>query len=362
MEAESVLEAAAAWMNAGERVAWATVVGTWRSSPRPLGSQMAIASDGQFAGSVSGGCVEGAVIEAAGELLRGGRPTTLAYGVSSESAWEVGLPCGGKIEIFLAELSRPLLERLLAARRQRTPLACLTDLDRGVQEVWHPGAAAEGAASEILSGAPGVLAGVSEAFHTEQSQVLEVEGRRVFVHLLAPPLRLVVVGAVHLAQVLAQFNQAFGFELVVVDPRTAFATPERFPGATLLHDWPDVALEKLAPDRRTAVVVLSHDAKLDEPALLAALRSDCFYLGALGSQRTQEVRRRRLLQEGISEAALARLHGPIGLNIGALTTPEIAVSILAELIAVRRQAAPAVDGGTADGGTVDGAKVGLEKR
>ena len=347
-EAESVLELAETWLAAGQRVAWATVVGTWRSSPRPLGSQMVIAGDGQFAGSVSGGCVEGAVIEAAGELLRGGRPTTLAYGVSSESAWEVGLPCGGQIEIFLAELERAPVRRLLAAHQKRTTLACLFDLDRRLQEVWQPGVLGDGAdaggpvgagaASLILHDAPGLLAAVSHAFHSEQSQLLEIEGRRVFVQVLAAPLRLIVVGAVHLTQVLAQFNEAFGFELIVVDPRTAFATPERFPQARLVHDWPDVALQQLAPDRRTAVVVLSHDAKLDEPALLAALRSDCFYLGALGSQRTQQARRRRLLEEGISEQALERLHGPIGLDIGALTTPEIAVSILAELIQVRRRA------------------------
>jgi xanthine dehydrogenase accessory factor len=330
--AESVLEIADAWSRAGQRVAWATVVGTWRSSPRPLGSQMAIAEGGQFAGSVSGGCVEGAVIEAAGQLLRGGQPSTLAYGVSSESAWEVGLPCGGKIEIYLAELPPPLLARLLEARRQRTTLACLTDLDQQRQELWQPAAP-----SAVVAAQGPLLAGISKAYEQEQSQLVEAEGRRVFVHMLAAPLRLVVVGAVHLTQVLAQFSALFGFELIVVDPRTAFATPERFPGARLLHDWPDLALEQLRLDRRSAVVVLSHDAKLDEPALLAALRSDCFYVGALGSQRTQQARRRRLLEEGISELALERLHGPVGLDIGALTTPEIAVAILAEIIQVRRK-------------------------
>jgi xanthine dehydrogenase accessory factor len=331
-DAESVLESAEGWSAAGQRVAWATVVGTWRSSPRPLGSQMAIAFDGQFAGSVSGGCVEGAVIEAAGQLLRGGQPSTLAYGVSTESAWEVGLPCGGKIEIYLAELPRPMLTQLLEARRNRTTLACLTDLEQRVQELWQPGAA-----SAVVAREGALSTGIARAYLEEQSQLVEAEGRRVFVHMLAAPLRLVVVGAVHLTQVLAQFSEVFGFELIVVDPRTAFATPERFPHARLLHDWPDLALQQLGLDRRSAVVVLSHDAKLDEPALLAALRSDCFYVGALGSQRTQQARRRRLLEEGISEAALERLHGPVGLDIGALTTPEIAVAILAEIIQVRRK-------------------------
>lgn len=336
-DAESVLEIAEAWSQAGQRVAWATVVGTWRSSPRPIGSQMAIAFDGQFAGSVSGGCVEGAVIEAAGQLLRGGQPSTLAYGVSTESAWEVGLPCGGKIEIYLAELEQAMLTRLCEARRNRTILACLTDLERHVQELWQPGAP-----SALLAEEGALCAGISKAYLEEQNQLVEAEGRRVFVHLQAAPLRLVVVGAVHLTQVLAQFSKVFGFELIVVDPRAAFATPERFPGARLLHDWPDVALDGLRLDRRSAVVVLSHDAKLDEPALLAALRSECFYVGALGSQRTQQARRRRLLEEGISEVALERLHGPVGLDIGALTTPEIAVAILAEMIQVRRKPALAL--------------------
>jgi xanthine dehydrogenase accessory factor len=333
-DADSVLETAEAWLNAGQRVAWATVVGTWRSSPRPLGSQMVIASDGQFAGSVSGGCVEGAVIEAAGVLLAGGQPTTLAYGVSSESAWEVGLPCGGKIEIFLAELQRSMLERLLAARRNRGTLACLTDLESGRQELWQPGDASP------LIGEHEVLgARVAQAFRAERSELIELPGRRVFAGLMASPLRLVMVGAVHLSQVLVQLAEPFGFELIVVDPRTAFATPERFPSARLLHDWPDEALAAIGLDARTAVVVLSHDAKIDEPALSAALRADCFYVGALGSRRTQEARRRRLAEEGIGAAALDRLHGPIGLDIGALTTPEIAVSILAELIQVRRAGA-----------------------
>lgn len=339
--AESILDVANGWLRAGQRVAWATVVGTWRSSPRPIGSQMVVTEAGGFAGSVSGGCVEGAVIQAALELFRRG-PTRLpaeapgellAYGVSTERAWEVGLPCGGKIEIFLAELERPVLERLLDARERRGSLACVFDLEKRSQALWAPGDP-----RGIVPHEGPLADAVVRAFREEQSQLIESEGRRVFVQLLASPLRLVVVGAVHLTQVLEQFAEIFGFELTVVDPRTAFATPERFPRARLVHEWPDVALAGLGLDRRTAVVVLSHDAKLDEPALAAALRSDCFYVGALGSQRTQQARRRRLQEdEGISEQALERLHGPVGLDIGALTTPEIAVSILAELIQVWRK-------------------------
>jgi xanthine dehydrogenase accessory factor len=331
--AESILDVANGWLRAGQRVAWATVVGTWRSSPRPVGSQMVVTEAGGFAGSVSGGCVEGAVIQAALELFRGGPAEVLSYGVSTERAWEVGLPCGGKIEIFLAELERSVLERLLDARERRSSLACVFDLESRVQALWAPGEP-----SAIVPLEKPLADAVARSFREEQSQLIESDGRRLFVQLLASPLRLVVVGAVHLTQVLEQFAEIFGFELTVVDPRTAFATPERFPRARLVHEWPDVALAGLKLDRRTAVVVLSHDAKLDEPALAAALRSDCFYVGALGSQRTQQARRRRLQEEdGISEQALERLHGPVGLDIGALTTPEIAVSILAELIQVWRK-------------------------
>jgi xanthine dehydrogenase accessory factor len=341
-DAESILEIADRWLSEGRRLAWATVVSTWSSSPRPLGSQLLIGDDGRFAGSVSGGCVEAAVIQAAAELLAGGPPQALQYGVSTEQAWDVGLPCGGKIEVFLAQAPQPLLKRLVEAQRTRVSIVYLTDLATGEQELWEPGKG-----NRIVPEPEPLGQAVLRAVQEELSQLVEADGRRVFVQVVAAPLRLVVVGAVHLTQALAGLAELAGFELIVVDPRTAFGTPERFPRATLIHDWPDVALAQLQPDRRTAVVVLSHDAKLDEPALVAALRSECFYIGALGSRRTQQSRRRRLAEEGFSETELARIHGPVGLDIGALTTPEMAISIMAELIQARRR--PAERNGPASG-------------
>jgi xanthine dehydrogenase accessory factor len=331
-DADSILEIADRWSSEGRRLAWATVVSTWSSSPRPLGSQLLISDDGRFAGSVSGGCVEAAVIQAAAELLAGGPPQALRYGVSTEQAWDVGLPCGGKIEVFLAATPEPLLKRLVEAQRTRTNIAYLTDLGTGEQEPWEPGKG-----NQLAPEADPLGQAVARAVQQELSQLVEVEGRRVFVHLVGAPLRLVVVGAVHLTQALASLAELAGFELIVVDPRTAFATTERFPRAALIHDWPDVALDKLQPDRRTAVVVLSHDAKLDEPALVSALRSECFYIGALGSRRTQQTRRHRLAEAGFSEAELDRIHGPVGLDIGALTTPEMAIAIMGEIIQARRR-------------------------
>lgn len=326
------------WLDEGERVVWATVVGTWSSSPRPLGSQMAIAEGGRFAGSVSGGCVESAVLVAAREVFAGGPARTLEYGVSSEQAWEVGLPCGGTIAVHLGEASRPSVARLIEARARRESVARVIDLVSGAEALWEPGQP-----NPLVGDEEALVRSVAQALHREQSQRIELAGRRLFVHVVAAPLRLVVVGAVHLTQTLAELAMLSGLDVTVVDPRTAFATPERFPGVALSHDWPDAALESLRLDRRSAVVVLSHDAKLDEPALGVALRSDCFYVGALGSQRTQAARRARLSEAGIADEALRRIHGPVGLDIGALTTPEIAISIMAELIRAWRHRPQPVD-------------------
>lgn len=327
----SVLESARTWLAEGQRVAWATVVGTWSSSPRPVGSQMVIAPGARFAGSVSGGCVEGAVIAAADEVFAGGPARTLSYGVTTEQAWEVGLPCGGSIEVFLAEASRAVVERLCEAAARRQSIATVSDLGSGVSEVWERGRPSRVVVGEALAQA------VEAVVHRERSELVEHDGRRVFVHVQGAPLRLVVVGAVHLTQALAHLAKLGGLELCVVDPRTAFATEERFPGVTLIHEWPDAALQKLALDARTAVVVLSHDAKLDEPALSVALGSECFYIGALGSRRTQQARRGRLAEAGFGERDIDRIHGPVGLAIGALTPPEIAISIMAQIIQAWRQ-------------------------
>lgn len=327
-DAESVLEVAEGWLQQGRRVAWATVVSTWRSSPRPIGSQMVIADDGHFAGSVSGGCVEAAVIAAATAVLESGQAKTLSYGVTTETAWDVGLPCGGKIEVFLAPAPRELVASLAAAARSRIGGGYIVDLADGTQRLCETNRELVGSGEldrEIASHLRGGITGL-----------IEREGRRVFVQVVAAPPRLIVVGAVHLTQALSELSELAGFELVVIDPRTAFASAERFPKARLIHEWPDVALTSLTPDRATAVVVLSHDAKLDEPALEAALRSDAFYIGALGSRRTQEARRRRLSEAGFDDVTLARIHGPVGLDIGAVTTAEMAIAIMAEIIQSRR--------------------------
>jgi xanthine dehydrogenase accessory factor len=220
------------------------------------------------------------------------------------------------------------LAALQAAKDAKRPVALLTRLSDGAQSLWPgpevPAPLAEAAANALRDDAAGNLV---------------LDGDTWFIHPHNPPLRLIVVGAVHIAQALVPMALAVGFAVTVVDPRRAWATAERFPGITLVHEWSDDAVAALAPDSRTAVVTLTHDPKLDDPGLDVALKSDCFYIGALGSRRTHAKRVARLTEMGHTEAAIARIHAPVGLNIEAVTAPEIALSILAEVVATRRGAA-----------------------
>jgi xanthine dehydrogenase accessory factor len=327
---ESVVDRAVAWLDGGARVALATVTQTWSSSPRPAGSQMAIDDRGRFEGSVSGGCVEAAVVEASLDFLSTGKARVLEFGVSNERAWEVGLACGGRVEVFVGGADIAALKKIVAHRQARATFGVAVDLESGATDVFR-----EDEVPESLRAAWGELAITDES----ASAVLErtSERGRAFVRVERPPLRMVVIGAVHLTQVLAHLAKLAAFDVVVVDPRAAFANAERFPNVEVVCEWPDKALERVVLDRRTAVVALSHDPKLDEPALGAALRSQAFYVGALGSKKTQASRRGRLAEAGFLEADLDRISGPVGLDIGAKTTAEIAISIMAEIIARRRR-------------------------
>ena len=300
-------EAVRRWRNRGQAVALATVVATRRSAPRPLGSKLAISEAGELAGSVSGGCVESDVAVNALEVLETGKPKLLSYGIPDADAWEVGLPCGGEIDVFLERFEGELPD-------PDTPQIVFTVVDGDrVGERW-----------------------VSQDGEVTRTQLLERDGEQVFAEVLGPPPRLLVFGAVDLAEELCRAAKGLGWRTVVTDARARFATAERVPSADeLVVAWPEEALERLVPDERTAVVVLTHEDRWDVPALAGALGTPAFYVGALGSRRTQERRREQLLETGISEERLARLCGPAGLDLGAGTPAETALSILAEIIAVR---------------------------
>ncbi len=302
------------WHRAGRGAVLATVVETWGSAPRPVGSQLVIDREGAMEGSVSGGCVEGAVITEALEAIEDGQPRLLDFGVSDDEAFAVGLACGGRIRVLVEPvggvLPEALLADLVAARTARKPVAYVADLDSPLRRLDSRDAHAD-------------------RFRMDRSGV-EEDGR-TFVAVHNPPLRMIVVGAVHIAQPLVQMACACGYDPVIVDPRPAFGAAARFPGEIILDDWPDEALAAHGLDTRTCVVTLTHDPKLDDPAIRAAIRSDIFYLGCLGSTRTHAKRVDRLQQAGFSADEIARIHAPVGLNIGARSPAEIAVSIMAQI-------------------------------
>jgi xanthine dehydrogenase accessory factor len=321
---DRIPEAALAWHRDGHQAALATVLETWGSAPRQVGSQLAISGSGEMIGSVSGGCVEGAVVTEALEALADGKPRILTYGVTDDTAFAVGLACGGTIRILVEPVGdsgpalRPeLLADLVAARASHAPVALVT----------HP----ESWKRALVQ--PGEDAAVDARFRSDRAG-MEEDGRFIAVH--NPPLRLIVVGAVHIAKPLLTIARACGYAPTLIDPRDAFGSSARFPGETILNDWPDEALAGLGPDARTAVVTLTHDPKLDDPALEIALRSPVFYIGSLGSQKTHARRVERLTAKGFKPDEIARIHAPVGLAIGARTPAEIAVAIMAQITASLR--------------------------
>ena len=314
---EAIPEVALDWHRQGTGAALATVVATWGSAPRPVGSQLAVSGSGDIMGSVSGGCVEGAVVVEALEALEDGRPRMLKFGVSDADAFAVGLACGGTIRVMVEPvgvgqgIGPDLLEALVEARAARRAVAVVTDTERWARRLIGPDEA-------------------PERFRADRSGFDEA-APAVFVAVHNPPLRLAIVGAAHIAQPLSAMARLAGYDVTVIDPREAFASAERFPGERLVHDWPDAALAAHGLDARTAVVTLTHDPKLDDPALIAALRSDAFYIGALGSTRTHAKRVDRLKAAGLTEAAIGRIDAPVGLPIGARSPAEIAAATLAQM-------------------------------
>jgi xanthine dehydrogenase accessory factor len=293
----------------GERVALATVVATRRSAPRPVGSKLVVSESGELQGSVSGGCVESDVAVQAAEVIADGGPRLLTYGISDDQAWSIGLPCGGEIDVFVERFSGELPDPAVPG----VSLTVLEGERAGERRLVEPGAVEAGA-----------------------SRVLELDGERVFAEVLGPPPRLIAVGAIDTAEELCRSAKALGWRTAVVDPRMGLATRERVPSPDeVVVAWPDEGLSQLALAQDDAVVVLTHEERLDVPALTAALASEAFYVGAIGSRRTQEKRRERLLEAGLDEEQLERLSGPAGIDLGAHTPAETALSILAEILAVR---------------------------
>jgi xanthine dehydrogenase accessory factor len=324
-EAE-ILRQAELWGELERGVAVATVVQTLGSAPRPPGSHLVVEESGLFFGSASGGCVEGDVITAALDVIEDGAPRLLNFGGADEVAWRPGLPCGGGIGVHVQKLDRSLVKLLADMRGEcasRRACGLVTPLDGGAPWLLRMSDAVDDISASTL--------------RAGRSALVEHRGRPMFVYVHRPPTRLVIVGAVHAAQALAAIARVASFEVVVIDPRAAFATSERFPDTVLIPRWPDEALPALGLDAFTALAVLSHDPKIDDPALRIALASNCFYVGALGSAASQARRVERLKARGVTADALARLRAPIGLDIGAVSPTEIAVAVMGEIVLTQRQ-------------------------
>jgi xanthine dehydrogenase accessory factor len=319
-----VLETLERWAADGTPVAVATVVGTERSAPRDPGAVLAVSQEGEVAGSVTGGCVEPAVYGEAREVLAGGAPRLKTYGIADEEAFEVGLPCGGSVHIFVDRLDPELVAPIAEAVRQERPIALeitISGEDAGAKRLVGPGD--DGPAAELLA--------------RGETAIVDTAEGQVFVSSFAPRPNMYVFGAVDHAAAVASVGRFLGYRVTVCDARAKFVTRDRFPDVDeLVVEWPDKFLRRAPVDERTVICVLTHDHKFDVPALKVALETPAGYIGAMGARRTNEDRAERLRAEGVSEEEIARIHAPTGLKIGSRTPEEVAVAIAAEIVQVMR--------------------------
>ena len=310
-EVDDILTPMSVWLKEKRKVALATVISTWGSAPRPVGGQMAIDSNGEIIGSVSGGCVEGAVINEGINSINDGKLRIKDYGISNDMAWEVGLACGGELKILIQPLNLEdkIVYSIVENIKNREPTKLIINCLTGSR-------------------------------HIDNSIINQISSydkiKEEFIHVIDPKPRLFIVGAVHIAQALISLAKTADFEIILIDPRDHFATKDRFPNCKIINEWPDTALSNFILDKATHLVTLTHDPKIDDPALIYTLKKDIGYIGSLGSKKTHNKRCERLIDIGFCQSDLSKIHGPIGLNIKAKTPAEIAISIMAEIINFRR--------------------------
>ena len=325
------------WERSNKQFCIATVIETWHSAPRPRGSSMIISSNREMMGSVSGGCVEKSVVEATKEIFENSKPKLLAYGVVDEDAWRVGLSCGGRIEVFVekfpsisSEAEKKLWQKLEHKLRSNEAVVWVSEINNEISKHYLVEAAGHNNKNLIHDEAIKLL-------ERGTSQIFEIDDKRYFAHVFSKRKRLLMIGSAHITSELLRLANIYDFETIVIDPRDTFATkteqvvkPDR-----LIVKWPQEVLENLYPDKNTFAVILSHDPKIDDAALEILLKKEIPYIGALGSKKTHEKRKTRLLEKGFTEAEIARIHGPVGININAQTAGEIALSIMGEIIKVK---------------------------
>jgi xanthine dehydrogenase accessory factor len=311
-EIDDILTPMSVWLKENRKVSLATVISTWGSSPRPVGGQMAIDSNGEIIGSVSGGCIEGAVITEGINSINDGKTRVKDYGISNNMAWEVGLACGGELKVLIQplDIQDKIVFSIVDNIKNREAVKLRIDCSNGLR--------------------------IIDNTLTNQTSLYDKE-KNEFIHVIDPKPRLFVVGAVHIAQALISLAAITDFEIILIDPREHFATEKRFPNCKILTEWPDIALSRFNLDKSTHLVTLTHDPKIDDPALIYSLKKNIGYIGSLGSKKTHQKRCERLTSLGFSDHDINKIHAPIGLDIKGKTPAEIAVSIIAEIISFRRK-------------------------
>ena len=316
----SIIRQSLLWLENGRGVAIATVIETWGSAPRPIGSQMAIEEKGAFVGSVSGGCVEGDVVTEALKVIRKKENKEMNYDISNNDAQQVGLACGGKLKIIINWI----------CSKKKKALNAIVRSALNFQPVWLQINIRDGTFKTIFSNHTNTA--INTVLYPVSQFLESTTTSRTFIRAFIPAPRLLIVGGVHIAQILSNLALEAGYEVILIDPRDNWATPQRFPKAKINRRWPSTAIQELSPDHRTAVVTLSHDPKIDDPALISALKSDAFYIGSLGSRKTHALRVKRLISDGLEADQIARIFAPVGISINAKTPFEIAISIMAQII------------------------------
>ena len=310
-DVDDILTPTSIWLQQKRRIALATVISTWGSSPRPVGGQMAIDEKGEIIGSVSGGCIEGAVISEGINSINDGKLRIKDYGISNDLAWEIGLACGGELKVLIQplDLEDKIVYLIVDKIKRREIVKLRIDCSTGSKKI-----------DDTLE---------NQISHFDSS-------KNEFIHIIDPKPRLFIIGAVHIAQALVSLANIADYEIILIDPRDHFATKDRFPNCKIINEWPDEALSKFHLDKSSHLVTLTHDPKIDDLALIFCMKKNFGYIGSLGSKKTHNKRYDRLLEKGFNEIELSKIHAPIGLNINAKTPAEIATSILAEIINYRR--------------------------
>ena len=311
-DVDDILTPTSIWLKQKRRVALATVISTWGSSPRPVGGQMAIDENGEIIGSVSGGCIEGAVISEGINSINDGESRIKDYGISNDMAWEVGLACGGELKVLIQPLNLEdkIVYSIVDSIKKRQVIKLRIDCSTGIRKFDN----------------------------TIDNQISHFDkSKNEFIHIIDPKPRLFIIGAVHIAQALVSLADIADYEIILIDPRDHFATKDRFPKCKIINQWPDEALSKFHLDASSHLVTLTHDPKIDDSALIFCMKKNFGYIGSLGSKKTHNQRCERLVKKGFNKVELSKIHAPVGLDIKAKTPAEIATSILAEIINYRRQ-------------------------